>query len=335
MVTRGVILLLAALTAVTACADAPRPSPPARASQPSPSPASPGPTVTAGPSFDPQEIAEWTAFRRRFGLRNDLGWILEVAQHPDAVRDLPAPLLPDELERFVARTNAGLGGYLQAVAYGAPFDEWAGAFLDGPTVVVQFSDNVAQHRAALELILGSTAPLDVRQVEWSLEELEGFQKQLEEDHDWMSRLGVEYFAANLAESENTVELLYNGPNDGSPGPDPDTEGAIRAHLGDPSWLGFRWNRSIEWTGPRGDLVVRVRAASGGTGDLWCDVNPDDPAADEGDTTTEVEDGRCTFERWPAGRYVLSITRGMHGPVIGTKEVTIAPNTLTRSSVRVP
>lgn len=277
-------------------------------------PAAPASTTTAKTSFHPtptaileSDVANAVDVRQRFGLRADEAWVRSVAADPMALTpaEWGIPLLPPEIADLMSR-RWPVGLLKQVRAYGLQFPEdFATAYsnLQGSGVIVQFKQNVAEHRAALAK-MPFEGPVEVVQAAWSLKELEGFLEEVNGERRWLESLGARFVESSVQELENVVSLRYEGPMG--------LENLISGHFGRPSWLQVQWAGPGPWNGPRGDLVVQIRDARGGpVGGVWCELIPNDRRADEGfgeTLFTAGDDGNCIIKNLPAVGYEVRLHR---------------------------
>lgn len=277
-------------------------------------PGAPASITTAPISFDPTpepalegDVADAIDVRERFGLRADEAWVRSVAADPMALTpaEWGIPLLPPEVADLMSR-RWPVGLLRQVRAYGLQFPEdFATAYsnLQGSGVIVQFKQNVTEHRVALAQ-MPFEGPIEVVQAEWSLKDLEGFLEQVEGERAWLESLGARFVEPSVQELDNAVSLRYEGPRG--------LENLILGHFGRPSWLQLQWGGPGPWNGPRGDLVVQIRDDHGGPiGGVWCELIPNDRRADEGfgeTVFTAGEDGNCIIKNIPAVVYELRLHR---------------------------
>ena len=244
-------------------------------------------TAPAGPAqFSDDVIAAMIADRKRFGLRHDEAWVRQVAGNPtsDSI-EMGIPLTPAEVADIRSRRwDEDLFHNVRGYCLGVP-DDCAGAYLDleGTGVVLMFADRADEHRQALIDRVGDPKLITVREVEWSLTDLEGFIDRLEADKDWYETIGVEFVQTKRSIIEDFVRVEYRAPSDqASP--------AIAARYGNPTWLRVEWTPS-EWAGPRGRLVIRVVDTNGrpvpGVG---CELISEDPRVSAGSDMRIGTDG---------------------------------------------
>jgi len=204
-------------------------------SRPSSSPASPvlspsvAPDATPVPTLSPAGLADVERFRRDFGLRSDEAWILEVAANPASDRQtFGVPLTAQEVEELGRRTRDVEQIKAVVVPYGeAHRAEWAGAFTDhqaGGLFVAQFSGHVAEHRAALLPKLSPLAAFEVREVRWSLRELEAVASRFHMNDPWFRTIPAVVYGVGPNLVANRVDILISSA-------DPRATDLIRDHLG--------------------------------------------------------------------------------------------------------
>lgn len=205
---RVIALLLIAASAVGAAGCDGGTLPPSHPPAPSP-PAEPVP-ATPNTSIPASTLDAWVSFRERYGLRHDVSWVLEVASDPGAVTDLPAPLLPAEVDEMAGRIVGAVPvvEMLERYGYLVP-EDFAGAFLDGGVPVARFSQRAGEHERALRSILGDKQ-FDVRQVTFSFAKLEVWRRQVESDRAWFAGQGLRLDHASVYERENAVRIFYHG-----------------------------------------------------------------------------------------------------------------------------
>lgn len=199
----------------------------------------------------PEDVLAWQQFRAAYGLRSDQSWVLEVADDPLNMNDIGVPLLRWEIDRVSAMNLAVVDLVPGLEAYGrlTP-DSYAGTFIEGPIAVIQFTNQVDERRAALATLLGRDAPVEVRQVRYSLGELETFTMQVEAARAWFTSVGAELTSVGARQQDNVVELTYRAN-------DENLEPRIRSHFGQADWLRLSRDGPLPWTGGYGRLVVRI------------------------------------------------------------------------------
>jgi len=239
-----ILLCLLALASLVLACDGSRQSPAASAF----SGASTAPI--AQPSVAAEDLATWIRFRRTYGLRSDPEWVIGVANAPGTNNELGIPLLPGEIDR-VASLNLGIQDLVPAIErYGLNFpDAYAGVFIDGPIAVAQFSSQAELHRASIDIIFGAGAPVEVRSVPYSLDELDVFAKRVDSERGWFASIGAQLSSSSLRDQDNAVEISYKANGD--------VESLIRSHFGNPRWMQLRLEGPLPWTGPYGLLRVHI------------------------------------------------------------------------------
>jgi hypothetical protein len=285
----------------------------------------------------PEARLDAIRFRRAFGLREDDAWISAVAANPLSEvgrQEFGVPLLPFELQDLLDRTAADPEVVHVIESYGAakPAD-WAGLFVDqkaGGVIVAQFRDHLDDHRAAIDRLLSARAHVEVRKVDWSLNELHAFALVVETDGLWFETVAAHLYAADVLEMGNVVRVRYDG--------DPEAVDVIVDHFGSPSWLQVKWQGPLPWTGPVGGLIVtavdiRGRPVSG----LGCDFEPDDRTAVfwTDDLYFTRENGQCGFPTGlPAVEWRIEI-EARDGEILGSAHTRVAPGLTTTITIEVP
>jgi hypothetical protein len=296
---------------------------------------SPVPAVHVAPTEPPPttaQVEEWIAFRRLFGLRADERWVRQVAADPLAAR-APIPMLPDEAEAFQDAYELVGDTTEKLKAYGVRFpDTYAGVRTEGRTAVAMFSGNVAEHRAALDLLLGQSVPFKVEERTWSLSQLDTFARRVEADPDWFASRGFLLFDADVSPRDNAVIVLYEGPIAVDPGPSRALEQLAARSLG--PWAKLSWVGPVPWKGHRGDL--RVRVVGQPPADWYCHTLPLDPLAGEGNVYVRPDRGGvCRFPGLPVGQYRVTLTTTSDERSALTEPVLATVTTDARADVRVP
>jgi hypothetical protein len=264
------------------------------------------PTEGAGdPAIPEGEITEAVAFRQQYGLRADSMFVRAVAIDPAAQAGLiefGVPLLPYELADLLSR-HWDPDLLAQVRGYGLLFpDDFAGAYINQRAngVVVAFKDRVDRHRVALSNLVPPGSAVEIRNVEWSLVDLQVFVDQLQSERAWFDSIGVTIHPGeNIL--ENAVDLRFKGPEDAA--------GVIEEHFGRPSWLKAAWTGAVPWVGPRADLTIEVTDSNGKpVSQLWCKPAPVDRSvalADEVVIGTDAA-GICVLENLPVALYEVGL-----------------------------
>lgn len=199
----------------------------------------------------PEDVLAWQQFRAAYGLRSDPSWVLAVASDPLSVNDLGVPLLRWEIDRVSAMNLAVVDLVPGLEAYGRLIPgSYAGTYIEGPIAVIQFTNQVDERHAALATLLGRDSPVEVRQVRYSLIELENFKMQVEADRAWFTSIRAELTSVSVRPQDNLVELTYRAN-------DENLEPRIRSHFGHADWLALSRSGPLPWTGGYGRLVVRI------------------------------------------------------------------------------
>jgi len=284
-------------------------------------PASPDPSPTVGsllPSTSASEsqrmlpnakdMEEARRFRTSFGLRSDDAWIVQVAADPNASdHAFGIPLTQEEVDELGNRQVA-IDAIREVVTqYGLDHPEdWAGAWIDqkrGGILVAAFSGSFERHRTALLSQVHPTAPLEILEVERSLQELKTEAARLDPYDPWLATVPAVLESAGVDEQTNSVLARISSVN-------PDARRLFEEHFG---WQGFFMLES-DGTGalllPRGSLVVRVVDTSGRPmAGLRCIAIPDMSGAYEAplDAPTTDSAGRCRIDL-PATGYWVRLDR---------------------------
>jgi hypothetical protein len=186
---------------------------------------------------DPGIVDGWVRYREAYGLRSDRAWVLALASNPaalSALNEIGVPLLPREIDSVVSQ-NRKVQNIVPALeTYGkARTGEYAGAFLDGPVAVIQFSDRVSEHRVAIGKLFGGNARIEVRQAPFSLSELEEFARTVEANQGWFTTIGADLYSASVSVLDNKVMVNYIAP-------DESVEPRILDHFANSPWMDVHW-----------------------------------------------------------------------------------------------
>jgi hypothetical protein len=114
------------------------------------------------------------------------------------------------------------------LAYGAAHEpDWAGAFIDqenGGVLVVQFAGNFDTHRKAILAHVHPGAPLELRQVQWSLAQLQGFARRVVGDEEWFKTIPAFLYGFGPDVAANRVSIQISSVV-------PDATSQIENHYG--------------------------------------------------------------------------------------------------------
>jgi hypothetical protein len=266
----------------------------ARPPQPSPSPFVAEPALPAGVSQ--AQLDAWIEFRGTYGLRTDLAWVLDVANSPEAMDTFGVPMLLFE-EAIVNQAQMGASDLVSAArGYSNRFPEdQAGVWIEGPLVVIAFSDNIAAHRADVAAQFGAKAI--VREVRYSSRDLQAFMRTVVAEKAWLTSV-VDVVQVDFEEHLNAVEISYRA--DGRA-----VEAAIRAHFKDPDWLFFRHLGTLPWAGPWGDLELKVVDEAGQPMAVKIVLHPLDPRA-HAFGPADLDDGTFANKGVAAGDWTVDV-----------------------------
>jgi hypothetical protein len=310
-----VALLTAALFLMSGCGE-----PPVTPS------VSPGGSPQATEGVSQQQLQSWIRFRLVYGLRADVPWLLAVASDPTASSDPYAvPLLPFELDQVGNAISTAQGLASVARGYGNQFpEEFAGAWLELPVVVLGFTVRLPEHRADVEALFGDK--VIVREARYALPELQGFLTTVEADRTWFPTIGAEYVGIGIDEMANVVEVQYRAPSKG-------VEAVIRERFGTPDWMRLTWEGPLPWTGPLGDLELTVVDGDGRPVAIECFLYTRDPRVSGEHLPREVPDGRCFDKGLAAVEWLVDITYMHQGHATTiTKTFSVPPDGVVRLTV---
>jgi hypothetical protein len=217
MLRRAVVLTVLAAITFSGCTRAPAASGDANASATpldqtptavaSPSPA---PTATPAASLDP-EVEQAVTFRRTFGLRFDLPFVIASLTDPKASNyDFGLPVYPDEATKLFADLAEQNATIPIVVDYAlAHPDESGGVYIDRDEhvgmVTSLWTDHLAEHAAALAKLLDGRVTL-VRQVRYSEAELRVLQETIFADRDWMEAIPARMQGLGVGILENAITM---------------------------------------------------------------------------------------------------------------------------------
>lgn len=314
MRARVIAVVLLSAIAVIGCSDpaAPQHSPP--------------PEVQVPPAgLSQEQLDSWIAFRRTYGLRTDLAWVLDVANSPEVMETFGVPMLQFE-EAIVNHAQLSASDLVDRVrGYSNRFpEERAGVWIEGPLVVVAFSATISVHRAAVAALFGNKAV--VREVRYSIKELQAFMRTVNAEKQWIESVVDHLLQIDFEEHLNAVEVSYLADTQA-------VEAAIRAHFGNRDWLRLRYDGPGLWDGPRGDLKLTVVDADGDPVAIVCLLRASDPRVTVEHLPRELPDGKCFDEGLPAFAWVADITYVVDGQERTiTKAFTVHQDSVTRIRV---
>lgn len=267
------------------------------------------------------DLAAAKRFRQDYGLRADEAWIQRVAADPASAAGIArygVPLLPTEVSDLDGREQALEPIKTVVIAYGVGHPEdFAGAWIDqvhGGILVAQFSAHIDQHRQALFSQVSPKAPLEVRQVRWSLRILNAQAQRIRGEDPWFKTIPALVLAWGVDEPTDKVYIRISSVESNA-------TRLIEEHFG---WLGLVFVDS-DGTGaqllPVGTLAVTVRDSQGRpVPHVLCLAIPDMPGAYEPgtDVPTTNAAGICRLQLPATGYWIRIETR-----TSPTKELAIA------------
>jgi hypothetical protein len=206
------LVLFAALTVASAACASGAPSIPSTPVITAAPPVTSPPTPPAEASLPP-EILEAIAFREEMGLRSDVGWVQAVAANPAAVLDWGVPLMAFEVAELEGRPTGedAMVGVVQAYLAEHP-DISGGVYLDqarGGIVTMLVTADPAGHEAAIREEIGADAPLVVRQVRWTEQELTDLQQRLFDGRAFLDGIPARMTTTSTDIIANQVELTIS------------------------------------------------------------------------------------------------------------------------------
>ncbi len=303
-----------------------------------PSPSTPPSVPTSEPTAtapSPTEIANARRFRQDFGLRADDAWLIAVATDPDADRlTYGVPLTASEVAELGRRTMALEALKPVVIGYASTQPDYAGSYVDnvrGGVLVVQFSGRLDLHRSAIFANVRPGARLEVRQVRWSVADLEQFSSRLVGGEAWFRTIPAYLAGYGPNIMANRVEVEISSA-------DPSAPAKIKAHYG---WTDEVVIVTSDGTGvlllPKGTLRITALDAQGRpVAGLACVAISDLAGAQEPRPVpmpTTGRDGVCEFEVAATG-YAIQLERGEAPPVIvGTGSAVVTKGTTSRVTIR--
>ena len=276
----------------------------------SPAPVASPSSPTEAPEPVPSEIVYAIHQREVFGLRSDREWVEHVAADPRATTfTLDFPMLPEEDAEFTRR-QVDFGTVAAAVkAYAQTVPEaFGGVYIDQPrhVVVALWTATPEMHRVRVLERLGGWAPLEVRQVRHTEQELDDLVDRIGSDWDWMKGAGALPLSAGTEIIDNLVSLQVSSAN-------PAIGAQILLHYGvGPDILRVDSDGSGVFLLPRGTIEGTVVMAGGkpvpGRNELMLQWEADGPGeCGVGDMGYGVGTGRFELPCSPGGWTILVMT----------------------------
>jgi hypothetical protein len=210
-------------------------------------------------SLDP-EVEQAVTFRRTFGLRFDLPFVIASLTDPNASNlDYGLPVYPDEAIKLQADLDEQnelipiVVGYAQAHS-----DESGGVYIDrdkhNGMVTSLWTDHLPEHAAALAKLLDGRVTL-VLKVRYSEAELRALADKVFEDRDWMEAIPARMQSIGAGTIENAVLMDVSSA-------EPTAVQQIEDHYG----LGDKLVVTSDGTGevfiPYGTVKGKIRTADG-------------------------------------------------------------------------
>ena len=143
--------------------------------------------------MEQRRVREAMDVRAGVGLPADEATVRALPADPTTViRQGVIPLSPAEAKAWDVRATTSTTLIPALMAYGAQYpDDWGDVFVeDDGTVVVSFSDHLNAHRRAVAaMLLPGSVAVEVRQVRWSVAELDAIVDQVSYDLAWFDGQG--------------------------------------------------------------------------------------------------------------------------------------------------
>lgn len=329
------VVLRTALVSLVVVAAACAPAAPASPSAATPTPAGPSqdpgttPAVPSTPADGPSpspDVAEAIAFRRGFGLRADLAWVLAVAANPDAVMDYGVPLLPFERDAIEQRATGdeALVGAISAYLGKHP-DVSGGIYIDqarGGLVTALVTSEPDLHEAAIRAVVGDGAVFAVRQVRWSEDELEALQGRISDATPLLAAIPARLVSTELDTIANVVRAHISSAQ-------PDAAVRLATAVGaEPGQLEISSDGTGLLLQPTGRIRGRIVAPAGmdvtalsPQYEADVDIGPRDAVG-----IAVAPDGSFLIDDLPPTGYLVTILAlaDAGNTVVGSARVTVAP-----------
>jgi hypothetical protein len=136
-------------------------------------------------------------------------------------------------------------------------------------------------------------------VRFSLRQLYSWVLDVARKEAWFKTVGVDLVEVDAEQTLNAVEVSYRG--------DQATESQILARFGNPDWMQFDYRGPGPWTGPVGDVELKVFDANGRPAAYECLFTSLDPRFSSESPPREIFDGKCFQQALPAIRWRVDIT----------------------------
>jgi hypothetical protein len=205
----AIALLASGCIALPAGLEPSPPPPPAPTTVATPS-SSPEPSPTASPSPTPTpddsaEIDRAIEIRDDWDLRADREWVIAVHADPTSVMsELGILVTPEELA-FIERDFVA-EPVMRFVAYGERHaDQFGGLYLEGPTVVMMFTDDLEMHEQNLAEIARGR-PLRVVPCQYSKAALDRLMMSLVDDFKALLSTDTQPLSLGVDTKNNVVQL---------------------------------------------------------------------------------------------------------------------------------
>lgn len=184
----------------------------------------------ASPSEPPPvEIAHAMDLRERFGLRADEWYVRLVASDPAAFSDDLMGIPLDSQEAAEIERRIELQDVLTpAREHALTLDDYGGTWMDqaaGGLPVFAFTGDLEDHARDLASVLPEGTRFDLRQVRYTMAQLDTAQDQVNAAAPGLRAAGIPVVLTGLDDQTNTVVVGVEGLT-------PDMEAGLRARFGD-------------------------------------------------------------------------------------------------------
>jgi len=274
--------------------------------------------------MDDRRLREVMGLREGVGLPADAATVRELLADPSTVTREGGHILMTtaEAQAWDARVDDMQIAGPALTEYGrAHPDDWADTFVkDDGTVVISFSGHLEEHRAAIAAMFKpGSVRIEVRQVRWSVQELDAVQASVREVGDWFKEQGIRYQGGGARPADNlvVVDIVIDTPR-------PGIEDEIIEHFGAAGKMRVDTVVEPPLDLGKGTLTITVVDLAGKpVPDVDCFVRSDVPRALVEDVIHLTdEQGVCRWDRVAATGYRVEIWRGFEWGFLGAGRVQV-------------